>query len=71
MLLNQLQKYQVNGSIHVIVNNQIGYTTAPLDGRQYKYSSEIAKAFPLPILHVNGNDVESVVNVVRFALKFR
>ena len=43
LLLNQLEKYQIGGTIHLVVNNQVGYTTNPLDGRQYKYATEMAQ----------------------------
>ncbi len=71
LLLNQLEKYQIGGTIHLVVNNQVGYTTNPLDGRQYKYATEMAQAFSMPILHVNSNDVESCLKVVEFAMAFR
>lgn len=71
LLLNQLEKYQIGGTIHLVVNNQVGYTTNPIDGRQYKYATEMAQAFCMPILHVNSNDVESCLKVVEFAMAFR
>ncbi|MFN3075603.1 MAG: 2-oxoglutarate dehydrogenase E1 component [Alphaproteobacteria bacterium] len=69
--LSQLDGYRTGGSIHVIINNQIGFTTSPSYGRSTPYSSDVAKGVQAPILHVNGDDPESVVHVARIATEFR
>ena len=71
MLLSQLKGYQTGGTIHVIINNQIGFTTSPQYSRSGPYSSDIAKGVQAPVLHVNGDDPESVVHVARIATEFR
>ncbi|MBF0327323.1 MAG: 2-oxoglutarate dehydrogenase E1 component [Alphaproteobacteria bacterium] len=71
MLLSQLTGYCTGGTIHVIINNQIGFTTSPQYSRSGPYSSDIAKGVQAPILHVNADDPESVVHVARIATEFR
>jgi 2-oxoglutarate dehydrogenase E1 component len=71
MLLSQLKGYTTGGTIHIIVNNQIGFTTSPQYSRSGPYSSDIAKGVQAPILHVNADDPESVVHVARIATEFR
>ena len=71
LLLSQLKGYRVGGTIHFIVNNQIGFTTAPQYSRSGPYPSEIAKSIQAPIFHVNGDDPEAVVHVSRIAMEFR
>ncbi len=71
MLLSQLQGYCTGGTIHVIINNQIGFTTSPQYSRSGPYSSDIAKGIPAPVFHVNADDPESVVHVARIATEFR
>ena len=71
LLLSELDGYEVGGTIHFIVNNQIGFTTSPKYGRSGPYPSEIAKSVQAPIFHVNGDDAESVVHVSRIAIEFR
>jgi 2-oxoglutarate dehydrogenase E1 component len=71
MLLSQLKGYCTGGTIHVIINNQIGFTTSPEYSRSGPYSSDIAKGVQAPILHVNADDPESVVHVARIATEFR
>ena len=63
--LSQLAGYRTGGSIHVIVNNQLGFTTPPEQARSSIYSSAVGKALQSPIFHVNGEDPESVAQVVR------
>lgn len=60
--------FEVNGSIHIITNNQIGYTTRPIDSRPSQYPTDIFKAFDAPIIHVNGDDIEDVHRCVELAL---
>ncbi len=67
----QLQGYRVNGTIHVVVNNQVGFTTSPRYSRSTTYCTDVAKGYQAPIFHVNGDDPEAVVRVARLAFEFR
>jgi 2-oxoglutarate dehydrogenase E1 component len=69
--LSQLRGYRTGGTIHIIVNNQIGFTTASRDSRSTYFATDIAKAMPVPILHVNGDDPEAVCRAMDIALKWR
>ncbi len=69
--MSRLEGYQTNGTIHIVVNNQIGFTTNYLDGRSSTYCTDVGKVTLSPVLHVNADDVESVVHAVLFALDFR
>ena len=69
--LSELRGYRTGGTIHVIVNNQIGFTTSPAQARSAPYSSDVAKGNQAPIFHVNGDDAEAVVHVARIATEFR
>ncbi|VAW02978.1 2-oxoglutarate dehydrogenase E1 component [hydrothermal vent metagenome] len=69
--LSELKGYQTGGTIHVIVNNQIGFTTAPHYSRSSPYPSDMAKAVQAPVFHVNGDDPEAVVYVMKLATEFR
>jgi len=69
--LNQLEATRIGGTIHVIVNNQIGFTTGPAQGRSTAYATDVAKMLQIPIFHVNGEDPEAVAQVVRLAMDFR
>jgi 2-oxoglutarate dehydrogenase E1 component len=69
--LSQLDGYRVGGTLHVVVNNQIGFTTSPRQGRSSPYATDIAKMLQIPIFHVNGEDPEAVAQVVELALEFR
>ena len=69
--LSELSGYRTGGTIHVIVNNQIGFTTTPEEGRSSPYATGVAKMLQSPIFHVNGEDPEAAAQVVRLAMEFR
>ena len=69
--LSQLPGYTVGGALHVIVNNQIGFTTAPSEARSTHYCTDVAKMLQIPIFHVNGEDPEAVAATVKIAMEFR
>lgn len=69
--LSQLDAYTTGGAIHVVVNNQIGFTTPPSQGRSTTYATDVAKMLQIPIFHVNGEDPEAVAQVVHLAMDFR
>ena len=69
--LSQLPGYRIGGTLHVVVNNQIGFTTDPADGRSCVYATDVAKMLQAPIFHVNGENPEAVAQVVRLAMDFR
>ena len=69
--LSELKGYRTGGTIHVVVNNQIGFTTSPAYARSGTYCTEVAKEVQAPIFHVNGDDAEAVVHVARIATEFR
>jgi len=71
MMLSQLGHYGTGGTVHIIVNNQIGFTTDPSDSRSTRYSSDLGKAFDVPVFHVNANDPEAVTRVFELALEYR
>jgi 2-oxoglutarate dehydrogenase E1 component len=69
--LSQLRGYRTGGTIHIVVNNQVGFTTAPESSRSSVYSTDVARMVQAPIFHVNGDDPEAVVRVARLAFEFR
>jgi len=71
MQLSQLDGFKTGGTIHVVVNNQVGFTTLPKDSRSSIYSTDFAKGIQAPIFHVNGDDPEAVVRVAQLAFEYR
>src|SRR5256714_3828435 len=69
--LAELDGYSTGGTLHLIANNQIGFTTDPVDGRSTRYSSDLAKGFDLPIFHVNADDAEACIAAVRLGMAYR
>src|SRR5204862_3720592 len=69
--LARLKGYTTGGTIHLILNNQIGFTTEPREGRSTDYSSDLAKGFDVPIIHVNADDPEACLAAVRLAMMYR
>ncbi|HEY9448941.1 MAG TPA: 2-oxoglutarate dehydrogenase E1 component [Gemmatimonadaceae bacterium] len=69
--LSHLAGFRTGGTLHIIANNQVGFTTDPRDGRSTYYASDLAKGFEIPIVHVNGDDAESCIVAVRLALAYR
>ncbi len=71
LAMSDISGYRVGGTIHLIINNQIGFTTAPEFARSSLYCSDVAKMVQAPILHVNGDDPEACVRVARLAYEYR
>lgn len=71
MQMMDLDNYKVGGTIHIIVNNQVGFTTAPKDSRSGIYCTDLGKVMAVPIFHVNADDVEAVVKACRIAAEYR
>ncbi len=69
--MSQLPGYRTGGTVHLVVNNQIGFTTMPADGRSTMYCTDIAKMIEAPVFHVNGEDPIAVIEVARMAVEFR
>jgi 2-oxoglutarate dehydrogenase E1 component len=69
--LGALAGYSTGGTLHLIANNQVGFTTDPADGRSTRYSSDLAKGFDIPIIHVNADDAEASIAAIRLAMAFR
>ncbi|MGH9174302.1 MAG: 2-oxoglutarate dehydrogenase E1 component, partial [Vicinamibacterales bacterium] len=69
--LSQLRGYSTGGTVHIIVNNQVGYTTDPVDSRSTLYASDLAKGFEVPVIHVNADDPEACLAAARMAIAYR
>ena len=69
--LSNLDGYSTGGTLHLIANNQVGFTTDPAEGRSTRYSSDLAKGFDIPIVHVNADDPEAAISAIRLAMAFR
>ncbi|HWM14630.1 MAG TPA: multifunctional oxoglutarate decarboxylase/oxoglutarate dehydrogenase thiamine pyrophosphate-binding subunit/dihydrolipoyllysine-residue succinyltransferase subunit [Gaiellaceae bacterium] len=69
--LQELEGYAVGGTLHVIANNQVGFTTDPEEGRSTRYSSDLAKGFDTPIIHANADDPEAAISAIRLAMAYR
>ena len=69
--MSQLRAYTVGGTIHIVIDNQVGFTTDPDDDRSSPYASDVAKILQTPVIHVNGDDVEACVRAMNVAIRFR
>jgi 2-oxoglutarate dehydrogenase E1 component len=69
--MSELDGYRVGGTVHIVVNNQVGFTTSPVHGKSTTYATDVARMLQIPIFHVNGEDPEAVCQVVDLAVDFR
>jgi len=69
--LQSLQGYSTGGTVHVIANNQVGFTTDPNESRSTRYASDLAKGFDIPVIHVNADDIEACIDATRLAYDYR
>ena len=71
MQMERLRGYTTSGTVHIVINNQIGFTTNPSDSRSTTYCTDVAKGFQAPVLHVNSDDTEAVVRAMLLAMEYR
>ena len=71
MQMERLRGYTTSGTVHIVINNQIGFTTNPSDSRSTTYCTDVAKGFQSPVLHVNSDDTEAVVRAMLLAMEYR
>ena len=71
LTLAQLPAYQTGGTMHIVVNNQVGFTTSPKEARPTRYATDIARVIECPVLHVNGDDPEAAIHATTIALEYR
>jgi 2-oxoglutarate dehydrogenase E1 component len=69
--LQSLNGYATGGTLHIIANNQVGFTTDPTEGRSTRYASDLAKGFDVPVIHVNADDPEAAISAIRLAMAYR
>ena len=69
--MSQLRGYKTGGTIHIVVNNQVGFTTAPIESRTSTYCTDVAKTISAPVLHINGDDPDSCIRAARLAFAYR
>src|SRR3546814_18566577 len=69
--ISKLEGFRTGGTIHIVVNNQVGFTTNFKDGRSSTYGTDIAKVTLSPVFHVNGDDVEALVHAIQMAMEYR
>ena len=69
--VGKVPKFDIDGTIHIITNNQLGYTTRPIDSRGSKYCTDVAKGFDTPVIHVNSENIEDVHKVMNFCVEYK